>query len=44
MTTSEALVACARLQMKMECGENAMSGLWEELLRAQELYIAAKID
>jgi hypothetical protein len=44
MTTSEALAAFARLQVKMEGGENAMFGLHEELLWAQELYLAAKIN
>jgi hypothetical protein len=44
VTTSEALVACARLQVKMECGENAMFSLREHLLRAPELFLAAKID
>jgi hypothetical protein len=44
MTTSEALAACARLQIKMECGENVMFALCEELLRAQELYLAANVD
>jgi hypothetical protein len=44
MTTSDALVACARLQVNMECGENAIFSLCEELLRAQNMYIAASID
>jgi hypothetical protein len=44
MTTSEALAACPGLQVKMEGGENVMFGLCEELLRAQELYLAVKID
>jgi hypothetical protein len=28
----------------MKCGENVMFGLREEFVRAQELYLAAKID
>jgi hypothetical protein len=33
-----------RLQVKIECGEDSVSSLREELLRAQEMYLVAKID
>jgi len=32
------------LHVEMECGENSMFHLRDDLLRAQEMYIAAKID